>query len=71
MKVSTFQSRLILFTAVIIAVVLGWQLLSAPSNISTLDESTAHYAGPFKVYVQLDPEQPKVGNNNLTIIIHD
>ncbi len=71
MKVSTFQSRLILFTVVIIAVVLGWQLLSAPSNISTLDESTAHYAGPFKVYVQLDPEQPKVGNNSLTIILYD
>ncbi|HED17704.1 MAG TPA: efflux RND transporter periplasmic adaptor subunit [Gammaproteobacteria bacterium] len=35
------------------------------------DNSSAHYAGPFRVLVQLDPEQPKVGNNTLTIVLHD
>ncbi|GMR09154.1 MAG: hypothetical protein BMS9Abin26_2170 [Gammaproteobacteria bacterium] len=38
---------------------------------SMLDESRAHYAGPFKVYVELDPVQAAIGDNTLKITLRD
>lgn len=70
MKLLTPLFRSFFLVLVVVLAGLAWWLFS-PSNIVTLDESQAHYAGPFKVYVNVNPEKPKVGDNNLTITLRD
>ncbi len=73
MKLLIIKPQLIALAVVsIIVFILVWWFLSSPSNNNNdFDESSAHYSGPFKLQVILDPIQPKVGNNNLTIILYD
>ncbi len=35
------------------------------------DMGVTHLAGNFKIQIKLDPEKPKIGNNQLTLIIRD
>jgi len=68
------RSRIIVLAVLLTgaALVLFWFLFTGTGNNTTLlDDSSAHFAGPFKVYIQLDPQQPKVGDNTLRIILHD
>ncbi len=71
MKVLTSVPRIILFAAIVVALAsLGWWLLN-PSGNNMHNEGTAHYAGPFKMYVNVNPERPKVGNNSLIVTLLD
>ncbi|WP_020157919.1 efflux RND transporter periplasmic adaptor subunit [Methylobacter marinus] len=41
------------------------------SRSEALERDVIHPAGPFKVQVALDPEKPRIGNNQITLIVHD
>jgi Cu(I)/Ag(I) efflux system membrane fusion protein len=61
-----------LFLLVSISLLAGLYLFFTPaqdtdSNIKNMSEN--YFAGPFKIQVVIDPEQPKVGNNQLKILI--
>jgi len=73
MKPLNTNPRLMLLTTTIIlfSTAFGWWLFNVAKHNNQPDESAALYAGPFKLQVQINPEQPKVGNNNLTIWIYD
>jgi len=73
MKSLNTNPRLMLLTTTIIlfSAALGWWLFNAANQSNRPDESAALYAGPFKLQVKINPAQPKVGNNNLTIWIYD
>ncbi|VAW90748.1 Probable Co/Zn/Cd efflux system membrane fusion protein [hydrothermal vent metagenome] len=66
------RPRLItLVSLMLVPVILFWFFFTGTNNDNTIfDERTAHFAGPFKVHVQLNPQQPKVGDNMLTIILY-
>jgi len=75
MKQSNYKFRIILLLVVVIAsfsTIYFWSPQNeTASEDSLLDESKAHYAGPFKVYVELDPEQAAIGDNTLKITLRD
>jgi len=75
MKLLLPKSRLMILIVVILTTVFTFFIWWNSANNSTgkvmFDDTHAHYAGPFKVIVQLDPEKPRVGNNTLTIMLHD
>ena len=75
MKPSNNRNRILLLLAVVIAffsAVYFWLPQNGTATEDSLpDESKAHYAGPFKVYVELDPEQAAVGDNTLIITLRD
>ncbi len=75
MNQSNNKFRIILLLVVVIAsfsAVYFWsQQYETASEDNMPDESKAHYAGPFKVYVELDPEQAAVGDNTLIITLRD
>ncbi len=41
------------------------------SSVNKATTGPFHAAGLFRVQVAIDPEQPKVGKNRLTVIVHD
>jgi len=73
MKQLITKPQFIVLTVVsIIIFILAWWLLSSPSDSNNdFDDRNAHYSGPFKLHVVVDPVKPKVGNNELTITVYD
>jgi len=62
----------ILLLLLFIGVLAGLFLLSSPKSdnkpsVQNIGEN--HFAGPFKVQVVINPEQPKVGNNHVQILL--
>jgi len=70
MKAINSIPRLVLLAVIVIFAGLAWWILNA-SNKIILNDSEAHNAGPFKVFVDVNPERPKVGDNKLTITLLD
>ncbi|MFV1993008.1 MAG: FixH family protein, partial [Acidiferrobacterales bacterium] len=63
-------SSVVIFT-ILLAIIISW-IFSGPSgNGGDFDDKSAHYAGPFKVAVVLNPARPKVGDNSLIIKLRD
>jgi len=75
MNPSNNKSRKVILLAVAISIVTSiffwWSMDETVQEDGMLDENKAHYAGPFKVYVELDPEQAAVGDNTLIITLRD
>ena len=68
------KSRVVTLATVILiaAATLAWWLLSSTATDDrAFDDNNIQFAGPFKAVIHLDPEQPKVGDNTLTIILRD
>ena len=71
MKSFITENRVIIFLAVLLVIIAVWVFSGSSGNGGDFDESTADYAGPFKVVIVLDPARPKVGDNSLTIKLRD
>lgn len=75
MKQSNNRFRIILLLAIALiafAAIYYWLSQNDMAEMDSLpDESKANYAGPFKVYVELDPAQAAIGDNTLTVILRD
>jgi len=74
MKTLISRPRLIALAVLSVgaALVLFWFFFSGTGkNNTVLDDGSAHFAGPFKVHVELEPPQPKVGDNTLRITLRD
>ncbi len=41
------------------------------SGVETHIEAPVFPAGPFNVQVKLEPEKPRIGNNQITLVVHD
>jgi len=70
------KSRLVYLyvSIIVVAVLLAWIGFSPddPTNeLAGQEEGKRHTAGPYQVYVQVEPDPPRVGNNKLTVIIKD
>ncbi len=63
-------SSVIVFTILLI-IITSWIFSGSSGNGGDFDDRSAHYAGPFKVAVVLNPAKPKVGDNSLTIKLRD
>ena len=64
---------LFIILPLIILIGIGAYFLQQPANKSAeLDNiGVTHYAGPYKVQLKLNPEKPKIGNNQVTILIRN
>lgn len=67
------QKTLFLLIAIasLAAIFYWWSPDEAVQTDSMLDDSKAHYAGQYKVFVELDPVKVAVGDNALTITLRD
>lgn len=63
-------SSVIIFT-ILLTIIIGWIFFGSSGNGRDFDNRSAHYAGPFKVAIVLNPAKPKVGDNSLTIKLRD
>ena len=66
---------LLLLTVTCVLVLSTSYFIYSPDNTIKVPElkkiGQEHMSGPFKVQVEINPEQPRVGNNLLTVIILD
>jgi membrane fusion protein, copper/silver efflux system len=63
--------RLFILLVTLLSLVGGYVFWPAAISVKQQDMGDAYPAGPYNVQLQLSPEKPKIGNNQITIVIHD
>ncbi|MFV1996433.1 MAG: efflux RND transporter periplasmic adaptor subunit [Acidiferrobacterales bacterium] len=58
-------------TSVALVLILAGLVLFGRGSNQAIDTGNRYYAGPFQVFVTIDPEQPRVGKNRLRIDLLD
>lgn len=74
MNIFILRPRTLMFSVLLVsacAVLLWWLFSGSPAGSGVIDEHMIHFAGPFKVHVTLEPKQPRVGDNHLTMTLRD
>lgn len=67
------KNSLLIILPLLILTGLGVYFLQQPSDkpAELANIGVTHYAGPYKVQLKINPEKPKIGNNQLTFLIRN